>query len=492
LRLESHIGQTSQPQFESKGFGTVMSSVSAINTLLSSTSSSSIDLSSILQAATGSSSSGIDVTAAVSSAITAARAPETAWEDQLTTLSSQTTALTQIQTYTSNLDNDLQYLNSLAGPLSSRTVSSSNSSIVSATAVIGTTPASHTVVVSKLATTASWTSGVFSSSSAALPAGSFTINVGSGASATITTDGSQTLSDVASQINTDDTGVTARVITDASGSRLAIVSNTSGKAADFTISTTDTGFGFSQAAIGDNASLTVDGIGISSATNSVTGAIPGVTLNLVGAAAGTSVTLSVAPDTSSVASAIGQFITDYNTLISSLTTQFTFDGTSEGVLASDSVVRNLQSEVLGSLGYTYTPDSGTTTVSNLTSLGISVNDDGTMNLSATKLQNALQSHFSDVQSFFQGTGSNGFASTLGEQLDNFISPGTGAFTVDLQSISSQTKDVKNSISDFETNYITPLKTQLTSEFSEAEILLQQLPAQLQQINTLLGYNTKSS
>ena len=70
-----------------------MSSVSALNSLLDSTSStSSIDLSQILQAATGASTPGIDVTAAVNAAVTAAQAPETAWENQESTLQSQSTA----------------------------------------------------------------------------------------------------------------------------------------------------------------------------------------------------------------------------------------------------------------------------------------------------------------------------------------------------------------------------------------------------------------
>ena len=50
-----------------------MSSTSALNSLLASSSpSSAIDLSSILQAATGASTSGIDVTSAVNAAVTAA------------------------------------------------------------------------------------------------------------------------------------------------------------------------------------------------------------------------------------------------------------------------------------------------------------------------------------------------------------------------------------------------------------------------------------
>jgi flagellar hook-associated protein 2 len=469
-----------------------MSSVSALNSLLSSTSStSSVDLSSILQAAYGSSSSGIDVTSAVNAAVTAARQPETNWQNQEAALQNQTSALNTLQTDATALDNDVQSLNSINGPLSSMTVTSSNSGVVSGSAATGSTPGNHVLVVSNLATTASWTSGVFASSSTDLPAGSFTITPGSGSPVTITTDGTQSLSAVASQINGDNLGLTASVITDATGSRLAIVANASGTAANFSISTANTGFGFAQAATGQNAALTVDGITIASASNTVTGVIPGLTLNLVGAAPGVSVSLAVSPNTSQAVSAVSQFVSDYNTLIKDLNTQFTFSGTNEGPLASDSTVRNLQSELLGALSYTYTPASGTTTIPNLTSLGISVNNDGTLTLDSATLQSALQNNYSDVQNFFQGSALNGFANSLDQQLTSFISPANGAFTVDLQSINSAYTTLQNDITNFETNYITPLKAQLQSDYSQAEILLQQLPQEMAQINTELGNNNNN-
>jgi len=469
-----------------------MSSVSALNSLLSSASgSSSIDLSSILEAALGASSPGIDVTAAVNSAVTAAQQPEQAWQNQESTLQSQTSALTQIQTDATNLDNDVQSLNSLTGPLSARTVTSSNSSVVTASAASGSTPGNHVVVVNNLATTASWTSGVFANGSTALPAGSFTITAGSGATATVTTDGTQSLSDVATQINGDNLGLTASVVTDATGSRLAIVASASGSAANFTVSGS-AGFGFTQAATGLNASLTVDGINISSASNTVSGAVPGLTFNLLSADPGVDVSLGVAPDTTQAASAINQFLTDYNKVIADLNSQFTFSGTSEGVLSTDSTIRNLQSEVLGALSYTYTPASGTTTVPNLSSLGISVNNDGTLTVDSSTLQSTLQNNFSDVQTFFQGTTLNGFANTLDQQLTSFISPSDGAFTVDLQSINNQITDLQTDITNFQTNYIQPLQTQLQSEYSQAEILLQQLPNEMKQISAELGQNSSSN
>lgn len=468
-----------------------MGSFSALGSLLGSSSSSSIDLSSILQAAYGSSSSGLDVTSAVNAALTAARAPETAWSNEAYTIQSQISALKQIQSQTSNLDNDLLALGSLSGALSSRSITSSNSNVVTATAAAGSASGNHVIVVNNLATTASWTSTSFASSTSALPTGSFTVTAADGSTTTITADGTKTLTDVANEINGDNLGVTASVITDATGARLALVANSSGAASNFSIAG-DATFGFAQAGNGTNASLTVDGIQVSSATNTVSGVLSGITLNLLSANPGAEVSLGVAPNTSQAATVINNFVSDYNTLVNSLSSQFTFTGSSEGVLATDSGVRNLQIQLLGAVGYTYTPTSGTTTVPNLSSMGISVNNDGTLSVDSATLESKLQNNFSDVQNFFQGDALNGFANSLDQQLTDFLSPANGTFTVDLQSMNSQISTLQENINDFETNYITPLKAQLQSEYSQAEILLQQLPMMMKQIQTELGQNSGSN
>jgi len=472
-----------------------MSSVSALNSLLSSSSSApssldGIDLSSLLEAATGSSSAGIDVNAAVSSAVTAAEAPEQAWQTQETALQNQATALNQLNTDATNLDNDMQSLNSLTGPLSARVATSSDSTILSAGAASGSAVGNHVITVNSLAATASWASNTVASATTDLPAGSFTITAGGTATTITTGTGASTLGDVATEINGDNLGVTASVITDATGSRLAIVSNTSGANGNFTVGSG--GLTFNQAVTGVNASLTVDGIAISSASNTVTGALPGVTLNLLNANPNENVSLSIAPDTSQASTAINQFVTDYNQAIKDLNTQFTDTGSGEGVVASDSVVRNLQSDLEQALDYTYTPTSGTTTVSSLSSLGITVGNDGTLTADSATLDSALQNNFSDVQNFFQGTSLNGFANALDQQLTSFTSPADGAFTVDLQSLTTQYSGLQTDVSNFQTNYIVPLQSQLQSDFSKAEIALQQLPTELNQINTELGLNTSSS
>ena len=113
-----------------------MSSVSAVNTLLSGTATTPapIDISNILAASSGSSTSGIDVSSAVTAAIYADNAPERAWQADQTTLTSQSTALTSIQTATEAVATDMQNLNTLTGPLAARTVTSSDSNNLTATA----------------------------------------------------------------------------------------------------------------------------------------------------------------------------------------------------------------------------------------------------------------------------------------------------------------------------------------------------------------------
>ncbi|MGA9669767.1 MAG: flagellar filament capping protein FliD [Terracidiphilus sp.] len=478
-----------------------MSSLSALNSLLGS--SNATNLSEILQAAMGAATPGIDVNSAVNASISAAEAPENAWVSQQSLLQSQTSALTSLQTDATNLDNDMQSLNSLTGPLYATTVASSNSGIVTGSATPGTASSNNVIVVNGLATTASWASTPITGPVATtdLPTGeTITITPSTGSAATYTTgsNGINTLGDLENAINTAGLGVTASIITDATGSRLAIVSNSSGSAGSFTAAASGGGtggtFGFVAGGSGTNSSITVNGISFQSATNTVTGAIPGVTLTLAGSSPGTQISLNVAPNTVQASNAINQFVSDYNTLLGAVNSQFSFNGSGQGVLAGDPTIENLQNTLLQAAAYTASPASGntSTTMPNLSSMGITVNTDGTMKVDQSTLSGALQNNFSDVQNFFQGGALNGFANSIDQQLTNFISPSDGAFTVDLQSISTEYTALQTDITNFQTNVIAPLKTQLQREYSSAEIALQQLPSEIKNVNAELGQNNSSS
>ena len=433
-------------------------------------------------------SSGINVTSVVDSILTAESAPEQEWESQQSTLSSETTSIQALESDASSLTTALQSLQDVEGVFSSMSASSS-SSAVSATAQTGAAAGSHSVIVNNLATTGSWYSDSEASATSALPAGSFSLTEGGTTTSFSTGSGSSdTLSDLAATINSAGIGVTASVITDSSGARLSLVSQASGAAGDFSV-TAGSGLGFTQATVGKDASLTVDGVPIDSADNTVSGAIPGVILTL-SAPSSTPVSVTVSPSTSSITSAVQSFVSAYNTLIGDLNTQFTFSSSTgtEGVLASDSAVRSMQTDVLAAANLTI----GSGSYTSLASLGITTNDDGTLSLDTGTLDAALSSNYQGVVSFFQGSGSaSGYATSLLNTLGNYTDASEGAFTVDLQSISNENQDLQNQINDFQT-YLTTQQTLLTTEYNNANIALTQLPEQIKQTQTLLGEDSSGS
>jgi flagellar hook-associated protein 2 len=438
--------------------------------------------------ALGSSNSGFDVTSTVNAILTADRIPEVTWQAQQATLAKQTAAINQIQSEASSLSDQLNALQDPLGALTYVSASTSDSNVLTASAVPGTATGNHTVVVKSLAVTGSSYSNTVASSSAQLGPGGFTLTA-NGVSKTITTgSGINTLDQLASSINSQNLGVNASVITDTTGSRLALVAAASGTAADFSISS-QTGLSFSHTS-GADAALTVDGVPITSASNTVTGAVNGLTLSLSGLSApNTSVSIGLAPNATFITQAVTSFVTAYNTLFNDLKSQFTFStatGTS-GILSADSTVRSLQEQLLASTNYS----SGASVASSLNSLGISTNQDGTLAVNSAALSNSIANNFSEVANFFQGQNTNGFASSLNNTLSTFTDPTQGAFTVDLSSINSENSALTNQTATLE-RYLATEKTRLTAEYSKADIALQQLPQTIKQIQTLLGYNNATN
>ena len=479
-----------------------MGSVSSLNSLLSSAltgsssaSNSGIDLSSILQAATGATSPGIDVTAAVTAALNADRAPEQQWQAQQSTITSQITALTTLQTALSSVSNDLNSLNDIGGPLASRTVSSSATQ-VTGTAAAGASIGSHLIAVQSLATSASWFSPSLPNSGASLGTSTLTITAAGGTQTSFNTgSGINSLSDLVSAINASGIGVNASVVTDASGARLALIGQTTGSAADFTVSSSDPTFNITRAGgPATNASLTVDGIPISSATNTVSGAITGLTLNLTGITpANNPATVTVESDTTQISQALSSFVSDYNSALSQVNSQFTFSTTtgSEGVLSSDSTVRSLQSALEGAIAYSSPASAGSGAIQSLSDLGITVNSDGSLSLDSSKLTSAMANPEA-VQNFFQGSALNGFAQQFSSELGQFNDPATGAITKEIQNQTQQFNDLQSQVNDFESGFIASQQTVVTAMYSKAEIALQQLPAEMQQIQAELGNNSNSN
>ncbi len=449
-------------------------------------SSTSTTLTSVLSALGG--STGIDVASAVNTILYAKRAPERTWQAQQSTLTDQTTALNKISDESSAVVDALNALQSPTGALSSSSATSSNTSVLTANAASGTPASNHLIVVNNLASTGSWYSDAEASSSATLPTGSFDLTVGGSTTTISVGSGVNTLDQLAASINSQALGVTANVVTDSNGARLSLVSTTSGNAGDFSVANSSS-VAFTRANVGKDASLTIDGVPISSATNTVSGALDGVTLNLTGAAPSTEIAVSVSADATSITTAVSTFVTAYNTLIADINSQFKYDAATKtaGVLQTDSAIQSLQTALLNSTNFS----AGSGSYQTLTSLGITTNTDGTLSLNTATLTNAVQQNSAAVNTFFQGTALNGFAASLNGTLTTFTDPTQGAFTVDLQSLSAEYNDLTDQTNQLEI-YLSAQQTLLTAQYNAADIAIQQLPQKLKQIQALLNPNSTSN
>lgn len=535
---------------------------------------------------------GINVSQTVSQIVSNLQGVETPWKNQLTTLQSQDSAFSNLGTLLSNLSNDVSQFTDFQGVLSSMEGSSSDTGVLELTAATSSAVAgTHTITVNSLAQTSSGYMDALTNASDTL-SGSITIQVGSGTAQTIDVgSNSNTLAGLASAINAAAIGVTANVITDASGSRLSLVSGTSGTGGDLTVTsnltdaTTSTALNYNTAQAGANASLTVDGVGISSASNTVSNVIPGVTFQLLSSAPGTDVQVVIANDTSGVETALAAFVSDYNSLISAINTQEGVDssGNAEPLYGSPTLSL-LQEQILGAFvaqnptGYldpvssltdtlsgsitiqvgsnspqTITLDSSDNTITglasainsanmgvsatvstnasgsflelnsgqvgsageltitsnltdattnsslnynnasgdlnSLTSLGISVNNDGTLTLDQTSLTSVLNNDYSSVVAFFQD------ANSWGQNFSNVLSnTGTTAGGLIASALSADSNIESNLNADIsrEDSIISAQQKSLTLEMNSVNEILTSLPSQLNQANELYsaitGYN----
>ena len=424
---------------------------------------------------------GIDVQQFVTLALSDDQANITNLQNTQSILNAQTTALAKITADLNNLQSAVFALNDPLGAVASQTATSSNSNVLGATAASSAVPGVHTVVVTSLATTSSYYSDPVTTSSTPLATGSFQFQVGANGPVTVTVDSTNnTLDGLAAAINNLGAGVRASVITDANGARLALVSETTGASGDITVSNNTTGLNFTKAVTGANAALTVDGVPISSASNSVSNVINGVTLTLVAPAPASPITLTVSPDTTQAADAINKFVAAYNTAIADINAQFNVasDGTGGGPLEADGSLREAQSSLLSAISYSISGNSG---IVNLAALGVNLNNDGTLTVDSGALNSALSSNFAGVQTFLQST-TGGFANNLSSVLTNLTDPSAGVLGLDASGISQSSRDLGQQISNLQAS-LAVRQQQLTQVYAQVNATLQQLPllqAQLSQ------------
>jgi len=283
------------------------------------------------------SGTGFDVSSTVATIVSNLQKIETPWKNQLSTLQSQDTVISNLGSLFSTLSNDIGQLTDFQGVLAQKSGSSSDTNVLELTSASSSaTAGTHTIVVNNLAQTSSGYLAPISNASDTL-SGSITLKAGSGTAQTIDISSlsNQTLAGLATAITQSGVGINASVLTDSSGSRLSLVSATSGGNGSISVTansiadaTTPGGtLAYTGSVTGKDASLTVDGVNLSSASNTVTNLIPGLTFQLLAASPQQSggsaepVQVVIANDNSGVESAVNQMVTDYNALIKAIGTQ---------------------------------------------------------------------------------------------------------------------------------------------------------------------------
>jgi flagellar hook-associated protein 2 len=435
---------------------------------------------------------GFDVASTVTQIQAAEQAIETPWQNQLTALTNQDAVFTAMGTDLSALTTSLQALTDFNGKFAEKQGSSSDSSLLSLTSASSTAaPGSHTITVTSLATTSSDISSVVANASDTLSG----IVYIQGTPFDTSVSGNNTLAGLVSAINSADIGVTAGIITDSSGSRLSIVSGTSGAAGQLatitgTLSDSTSGgsISFTNPQAGADAVMQVDGVQVTSGSNTVTNAIPGVTFQLLSADPLTPVQVEITDNTTDIATAVGNFVSAYNTVIGDINVQEanSSSGTPSPLFGSP-ILAQLQSGLTGSLF----AGSGSGSINNMTQLGITMNNDGTLTLDADTLSSALNSNLSDVAGFFQNTGS--FGQTMATTLNNLGTQApNGAIFLAQQQNAAQESSLNTDITN-EDAILSAQKTQLTNELNTANQILQSIPSQLNEINEIYsavtGFNT---
>jgi flagellar hook-associated protein 2 len=313
--------------------------------------------------------------------------------------------------------------------------SGSRLSLVSGTSGAGgnITVSDNTIVASNTALSASVTAATNASGSASATAststlttitnasdtltGAITIAVGNGAAQTFTIDSSSnTLSTLATAINNDSLGVTASMVTNSDGSSsLKLVSNNTGTANNLTVSSsivdTSNSLGYTSAVTGEDANMTVDGVSLTSASNTVANMIPGVTFQLLAPSATESdesleqVQVVIGNDNPGVESAMAQMVSDYNSLISAINAQEGTDssGNPEPLFGSPTLSL-LQQQLMSGLNMA-NPNGYLTAISDNTDTTLS----GTMNItvgSGTTVKVVIGAGANTANTIYTGSGSD--------------------------------------------------------------------------------------
>ncbi len=391
--------------------------------------------------------SGLDANGIIAKLVALEKQPLTALATRATNIQSQISAFGQIQSQFSALA-DVASRISDATTWSARSASSSNTNAATITAARSANATSFTLDIDALALRQSISSPPLTAG-AAVGAGTLSLQLGtwasvgtsftpaSGSAAVVIAVGAaDTVADIANKINAAGAGVVATTFNDGMQDRLLLQSKGTGEAAGFRVQSADAalaplifdpqnspGVGMASTGIsiqyGQNAKARINGLQVTSATNTLSGNIPGVTINLLSTTTtgyGTvgevksPATMSISEDVTPSVKNVQDFVVAYNTLNQSLTDLTRYDAStkSAGLFQGDSTVVGMQNVLRSMIG---SASLGLTS-QRLSDVGIQSLRDGSLAINTSKLSTAANNGTSLQQLFTTNNGNpltNGFA-----------------------------------------------------------------------------------
>lgn len=375
----------------------------------------------------------------------------------------------------------------LKGSMEAYGAAPADAAILSASATSAAAPGTYTLGVTQLAQAQNLVAAGQTSDTAAISGidSTVTFNVG-GVDKAVSIAAGATLRDVRTAINAADIGMTASIINDGSGSpyRLVLAADETGASkavASITVAAggdsaindllaynpaanAPTAITLTQSAAAQDAGLTVNGIAITSASNTVAGAIEGVTLTLKSTTASPT-TLTVKRDTEAIGKAAAGFVDAYNSLATQQKSLSAY-GTGKkaaGALAGDGTIRQIQDQLRSIFS---TPASGGT-LGYLAEIGITTQVGGTLKLDSSKLAEALAADFDDVANLLDSA--TGFATRFDAWAASVVQ--TGGL------IDKRTENLNDTIDNYNTQIdrleirMTALQKQYTTTYANLNMVL---------------------
>lgn len=341
-----------------------------------------------------------------------------------------TTELDALKYLQTNLNAFNTYVADLSSPdvFQMLNATSSNDNIVSVTAESGAALGSYQIESRKMAQAHTLVfDNLFTSTADTISTGTLSFNVGGQVNQIAIGTTNNTLDALQKYINNGDFGVSASVLNTGSGYQLMLTSDKSGASGEITFGAGNPAefSAYTTTAGAQDAEMVLNGLTLTSNTNTFDKVIEGVTFQLKSAAVGTVNSVSIASSTEKADEAIRSFVDVYNqldTIIDELGSYKSSDLTEEqlqsdeymyfGDLAGSSLLRQVRDQVKSAMSGAIDELNGG--VNSLAQIGISFDREGRLNIDETVYTAALENNLQAVSSLFSkgGTAEDNFINFL--------------------------------------------------------------------------------